>query len=458
MDLRDASLKDVKKQYNAHTKKKPRRPDEKTFKDNDRKMKDTINKHKLRLAELKYEHDQSRVVADELRKKQASRTSEFKVAQTQLTNQKEKNQKITQNLIEQLGFNEKGIPKKIQDPEGTLKKYQQAYNESKYRLQSEELTTGDEKKLMRDIKVLEKNIAKVQTYMKANVDQIFAQQENTKKDEREIWKTHQEKFDALKAARLEADAQFDKMGENKAEQAKIEGEIGTIQQKRKEAMQKLKDDMDAWMQWQRRERELLQAIKSKEFEEEVEAAEPKQPKASKSNDAKKESAEAAKKREEAAEKVKSVESRRQAAIAAFEQCQKNLKKERTKQPVAGDDMADVAVAPAKKADPNQAEKDLCRSLIAYCQSNMPGENQSNSPAKGKKKRRKKKKKIRLTHKPVNFSNFAKVGVTIPIWSTDLEGCIKSLEEKITSYDNPVEAEEDTKASAIWGSGPWFYSL
>jgi hypothetical protein len=301
---------------------------------------------------------------------------------------------------------------------------------------------------MRDIKVLEKNIAKVQTYMKANVDQIFAQRENTKKDEREIWKTHQERFDALKAARLEADAQFDKMGENKAEQSKIEGEIGNIQQQRKEAMQKLKDDMDAWMQWQRREREMLQAIKSKEFEEEVEAAEPKQPKASKSSDAKKESAAEAKKREEAAEKVKSVESRRQAAIAAFEQCQKNLKKERTRQPVAGDDMADVAVAPAKKADPNQAEKDLCRSLIAYCQSNMPGEKQSNSPAKGKKKRRKKKKKMRLTHKPVNFSNFAKVGVTIPIWSTDLEGCIKSLEGKITSYDNPVEAEEDTKASAI----------
>merc|ERR1711953_214998 len=248
-------------------------------------------------------------------------------------------------------------------------------------------------------------IAKVQTYMKANVDQIFAQQENTKKDEREIWKTHQEKFDALKAARLEADAQFDKMGENKKEQTKIEDEIGTIQQRRKEAMQKFKDGIDAWMQWQRRERELLQAIKSKEFEEEVEAAEPKQPKASKSNDAKKESEAEAKKREAAAEKVKSVESRRQAAIAAFEQCQKNLKKERTKQPVAGDDMADVAVAPAKKADPNQAEKELCRSLIAYCQSNMPGEKQS-SPAKGKKKKRKRKKKIRLTHKPVNFSNFA----------------------------------------------------
>merc|ERR1712079_88193 len=158
--------------------------------------------------------------------------------------------------------------------------------------------------------------------MNANVEQIFAQQENTKKDEREIWKTHQEKFDALKAARLEADAQFDKMGENKAEQNKIETEIGDIQDKRKEAMQKFKNGVDAWMQWQRRERELLQAIKSKEFEEEIEAAEPTQPKASGSKgcDAKKESAAEAKKREAAAEKVKSVESRRQAAIAAFEQC------------------------------------------------------------------------------------------------------------------------------------------
>jgi len=448
MDLRDMSLKGVKKQYATHTKKKPKRPDEKSFKDNDRKMKDLINKHKLRLAELKYEHDQSRVVADELRKKQASRTSEFKVAQESLTKQKERTQKITANLIEQLGFNDKGIPKKIQDPAGTLAKYEQAFQESKRRLVSEELSTGAEKKLMRDIKVLEKNIAKVKTYMEANVDQIFAAQESTKKDEREIWKTHQDRFEALKAARLEADAQFDKMGLNKTEQGRIEKEIGKIQDNRKEAAKNFKNSTDDWIQWQRRERELLQAIKAKEFEEEVEAAEPsRQPKASKASEAKKESAAEAKKREEAEEKVKSVESRRQAAIAAFELCQQNLKKERTKQPVAGDDMADVAVAP-KKDDPFQAEKDLCRSLIAYCQSNQPGEKPSNSPVKGKKKRRKKKKKIRLTHKPVNFSNFAKVGVTIPIWSTDLEGCIKSLEEKITSYDNPVEAEEDSKATSV----------
>merc|ERR1719204_2267571 len=259
----------------------------------------------------------------------------------------------------------------------------------------------------------------------------------------------QERFEALKAAREEADAQFDKMGENKTEQNKIELEIGKIQTNRKKATKDYKDAIDDWMQWQRRERELTQAIKAKEFEEEVEAAEPRQPKASsKGSEAKKESAAEAKKREAAEEKVKSVESRRQAAIAAFELCQKNLKKERTKQPVAGDDVADVAVEAPKKDDPHQAEKDLCRSLIAYCQSNMPAEKQSNSPAKGKKKRRKKKKKIRLTHKPVNFSNFAKVGITIPIWSTDLEGCIKSLEIKIDSYDNPVEAEEETNATSV----------
>merc|ERR1711879_636680 len=113
--------------------------------------------------------------------------------------------------------------------------------------------------------------------------------ENTKKDEREIWKTHQDRFEALKAARLEADAQFDKMGQNKEEQTKIETEIGNIQKKRKEASQNFKDGIDAWMQWQRRERELLQAIKTKEYdEEEVEAAEPKAPKArSKGSDAKK---------------------------------------------------------------------------------------------------------------------------------------------------------------------------
>merc|ERR1719495_760858 len=105
----------------------------------------------------------------------------------------------------------------------------------------------------------------------------------------------------------------------------------------------------------------------------------------------------------------------------------------------GEDVADVPEV-SQKQDPHQVEKDLCRSLIAYCRSNLPGggkQSNDNSPAKGKKKKR-----IRLTHKPINFSNFAKVGVGIPIWSTDLEECIKSLESKITSYDDPDAQEED----------------
>merc|ERR1719197_490447 len=101
----------------------------------------------------------------------------------------------------------------------------------------------------------------------------------------------------------------------------------------------------------------------------------------------------------------------------------------------------------KADDPHQAEKDLCRSLIAYCQSNLPSS--KDSPAKGKKKKKKKKKKIRLTHKPINFSNFAKVGVGIPIWSTDLEACIKNLEERISSYDNPdADTEENVKDTSV----------
>eukprot|EP00492_Amphilonche_elongata_P005312 TRINITY_DN720_c0_g1_i2.p1 TRINITY_DN720_c0_g1~~TRINITY_DN720_c0_g1_i2.p1 ORF type:complete len:151 (-),score=72.54 TRINITY_DN720_c0_g1_i2:27-479(-) len=127
------------------------------------------------------------------------------------------------------------------------------------------------------------------------------------------------------------------------------------------------------------------AMNNKQYdnEEEVEASARSEPKKKKTEakEAKKEVAAEEEKRKKAQEQVQSVEERRKAAIEAFNRCQDKLK---NKSAPAGE-VAEVAqVADKKQDDPHEAEKELCRSLIAYCRSNMP-EVKKDSPSKGKKK-------------------------------------------------------------------------
>merc|ERR1712062_655266 len=99
---------------------------------------------------------------------------------------------------------------------------------------------------MREIKILEKNIQQVEAYMQANVEEIFVRQDQTKQEERDVRKTHDVAFEDLKAAREEANGEFDKMKSNKSEQEKITNEIENIQSDRREAERSFKDGLDAW--------------------------------------------------------------------------------------------------------------------------------------------------------------------------------------------------------------------
>jgi len=438
----DLPYKQLQKKHAAHLKDKKQRPDDDKFKSKDDKIKEDINGYKLRLAELKWQHDQIRAKTDKLRDDQQAKNQVLQQAQEQLQERKRQTKSVNQELVTKMGFTENGMPKRIKDPKGTLAAYKAEYQNEKNRLRSEALSMAEERKANRQLRILEQNIKHVETYMENNVDEVFQQKDLQKKNMDEFRKTHQEAYEDFQEARQKANVEFDNLGSNKKEQEKIQEKIKKLQDQRQQTQSDYQTAMDSWNQWQRTERALKTAMNNKQYdEEEVEASTRSEPKRKKTEakEAKKEVAAEEEKRKKAQEQVQSVEERRKAAIEAFNRCQDKLK---NKSASAGE-VAEVAqVADKKQDDPHEAEKELCRSLIAYCRSNMP-EEKKDSPSKGKKKKRKRKKKIRLTHKASNFSNFAKVGVGIPIWSTDLESCIKHLEERISSYDTSDAEKEVT---------------
>jgi len=449
----DLSYSQLQKKYNAHLKSKKSKPDERTFKDKEKKSKDAINEKKLQLAELKYDLERIRGKTDTLRERQQAMNTKLKEASSTLQKRKEQTKEVYKQLADKMGLDGAKMPKRIQNPKEKLKGFQDELKSKKQSLISEALSTSQEKKIMRDIKVLEASIQQVEKYLQHNVQEVWEKKDETQKNVDEFREEHNVAFENFKQARNQANEAFSDLDDNRKQQEQIQDKIKDLQKAREAIQTDYKKQMDSWQSWQRIERELKTAMNEKQYDVEIEAdtkKESKKKSEAKASEAKKEAEAEKAKLKKAQEQLQSVEDRRAAAVAAYKQCQDNLKK-KTTAPVAGGEVAAPEVS-EKKDDPHQAEKDLCRSLIAYCQSNLPSKKTDDSP-KGKKKKKKKKKKIRLTHKPINFSNFAKVGVGIPIWSTDLEACIKNLEERISSYDNPdADTEENVKDTSVWG-GP-----
>jgi len=454
----DLSYSQLQKKYNAHLKSKKSKPDEKTFKDKEKISKDAVNENKLQLAELKYDLERIRGKTDKMRTQQQAMNSKLKDASKTLQKRKEQTKEVYKQLADQMGLDGAKMPKRIQNPKERLKGFQDELNAKKQSLRLDDLATSQEKKIMRDIKVLEASIKQVDKYLQHNVQEVWEKKDETQKNVDEFREEHNTAFENFKTAREQANEAFSDLDDNRKQQDQIQDKIKEQQKARESIQTDYKKQMDAWQSWQRMERQLKTAMNEKQYDVEIEAdtkKESKKKSGAKASEAKKEVEQEKAKLKKAQEQLQSVEDRRAAAVAAYKQCQDNLKK-KTTAPVAGGEVAAPEVI-EKEDDPHQAEKDLCRSLIAYCQSNLPSTKKTDDSPKAKKKKKKKKKKIRLTHKPINFSNFAKVGVGIPIWSTDLEACIKNLEERISSYDNPdADTEESVKDTSVWD--PWFYTV
>jgi len=448
------SFKELTKAHKAHLSKgkKLQKPSEDAYRKQDNELKKKIADFKLQLAELKYEKDVLLRQTEKVKLAQSETRKHLDAAQKKLTERKRETKKRTQELSKNLGIDTaRSLPKRIVDPQGTLAKYKAEYDRENMRLKTEEISKKEERDCVNNMKILKKNIAAVQEYIDKNVGTIYEAEEDSKKDLAELRAVHQQAFETFSTAKENANSEFDKLDVNSSSQEDITKKIKDLQSDRTDIQTKFRNKLEEWKTWQRTKSIMENVLRDKDnYEEEVEASKPKAKKPEgKSEAAKKKAEEEEEKRKEAQEKVQSVEERRKAAVEAWKKCQDKLNNA-TSDPPAGEVAVQSGVVeaePAKEDDPHHAEKEVCKSLIAYCQSNMPSEN---SPSKGgKKKKRKKKKGFRLSHKPIIFSNFAKVGVGIPIWSSDLEKCVKHLEERITSYDKPdVETEEDEKVSSI----------
>ena len=85
-------------------------------------------------------------------------------------------------------------PRRIKDPSKRLAEYEAEFRKQKHRLNCEEVSTGgkafafrnflllqlwywEEKKIMRNIKILENNIAEVKKYMSKNVEEVFVKKD-----------------------------------------------------------------------------------------------------------------------------------------------------------------------------------------------------------------------------------------------------------------------------------------
>eukprot|EP00493_Phyllostaurus_siculus_P003349 UN03364 len=62
-----------------------------------------------------------------------------------------------------------------------LAEYEAEFRKQKHRLNCEEVSTGEEKKIMRNIKILENNIAEVKKYMSKNVEEVFVKKTQKQK-------------------------------------------------------------------------------------------------------------------------------------------------------------------------------------------------------------------------------------------------------------------------------------
>jgi len=439
------SVRELKKILDAHRKKPEKtRPDADASSKRKKKLKDDIKKLKFKLAELKYDNDQIQLQKNQYQSQQDEWQNKVKSSKAELQKYRQETQAVSKQLREALGSQSKGM-RRIADPDKKLKELQSELATEKRSLQFDDLSANQERSAMRNIKVLEAQIEVVKKYQQENVGEVFKNRDEAKQKENAIQDEHNSTFESFQKAREANTEIWNKLRENLNDQQTTKDTIKELNVKLGKIDTQVKEAMQAFEDWRREERDLMSLIaEKKDMEEFKGSSETSKPA---TTDSKPTQAAAAKTQEDKADDRPTVQELRAAAQLEYERIQKNI--QQAKAPVdapASSDPASESVPSVKVNDPHRAEKELCQQLIAYCKQNMPAEPTKDASPKKKKKKRK-KKKIRLSHKPVNFTNFAKVGVGIPIFSTDLAKCIKALEDKISSYDNPDE-QEDVKEQSV----------
>merc|ERR1719422_1270736 len=108
--------------------------------------------------------------------------SKLQDAQKTLQKRKEQTKEVYKQLADKMGLDGAKMPKRIQNPKEKLKEFQDELRTKKQSLISEALSTSQEKKIMRDIKVLEANVQQVEKYLQHNVQEVWDKKDETQKN------------------------------------------------------------------------------------------------------------------------------------------------------------------------------------------------------------------------------------------------------------------------------------
>lgn len=432
----------------GHKKKSEgKKPDDAHYKKRRECAKKEMNSLRLEFTQLKYERDLLEGECKIKQKRQNELLVSFKGFRDKLDEKKKATNAVTKQLKSNLGD-----VSRIKNPSAMLKDLQKEEAEEKHRLRAGNISGRfEEQKAMRNLKLLKAKIEKVQEYIDMGYDKTYQEQSKMRDAERKYRNDNSDKIETYEQAKEQNTAVRNKIKANEAQQKLMKGKLQDAQSKLNQVEDDKKSGFEKYRSWNDTFNDLRRAVMQKERDEEEDKAigQAKENKSSQSSSVASEmKAETKKPENEPKGPVVNVDDLRAAAKREYEAVQARLKAQRAaadSQQVPEGSLEEDVKPEAAVDDPHRQEKELCRTLISYCQQNLPKQNTPPSTG-GKKKKRRRKKKIRLQHNPANFTSFAKVGVGIPIWSTDLPKCINDLQARIDNYanqDDVKDAEETT---------------
>lgn len=429
------TLPQLKKDLKQLQQKKIKKPESADVDQTKHSIQEKINQLKLESAELKWTLDKTNQSVQDLRSKQNDAKSDFDVSKKSLDLLKEQQKLATDRLKANFSRRIKNPERQKKDTINTLRALQNS-------LITDNLSNAEEKAVIKDIKKQEEYLKVIQKYIEDGGDTLFQERDEKRGAVDNYMKSHNQRFESFDEIRQELTKLYASLDENREEQKLIKDKIGKLQTQKAQCDEKYRNNLKAYRDHTRKVNELRQAVAEKEALEsearENRAHEANKAKAqNRSKDQADQKAEQKTAKEANAEQRKvDLETRRKRAEEEWARVQAEQKRKAQRSQAMSQETEVVQTTKeTNKPDPHREERQMCNQLIAMCKAMKA----NFSPGK-RKKSQKKLNKMRLTHKPSVFSNFATAGVAVPTKYGDLDGCVAALEDKIQSFDNKVEED------------------
>lgn len=423
----EAKLKELNKTYNDLRKK----TDPKSFEAAKQTKTQEIHSLGLQSAEIKWKMETRQNEKNKVINAQNERRDELNQSRKKLDGLALNRRKATENLKNHFGG------RRIKNPEKHLTELQDKLQAAQASLKISALSPQEEKKLIRTINDLKAAVADTAKYIDDDVSKLYDTQDTKKKEMTDFVSTHVETEAAFKKAKADADKLFQDLSDLRDAREEINGKIKTLSEEKNNIISVYNANMKKRNDVDREITRCRYAIEEKKLEKSMQTTSGPAPKERNKPKEKKKPEPAP---EEEVKPQVSLDERRAAAIAAWEKMQKEKDQQKNMMEKKTEDSPKQEEA-SPTAELNEDAK-LCQTLIALCQNMKP--KQSNSPSKSKKSKKKKRKpkKMRLTHAPDTFSNFARLGVNIPVWTQDLDKTISALKERLEQCSGNEENMEN----------------